>query len=97
MRLFRQASRLRKAAEITNQNASYFGNPPRFILFGARSSQRKRERVAAEGVWRIVSGHLGLQSDRLAIDDEFAEAPMVNSLGILLSWVNPGFHHLQNE
>ena len=87
MRLFRQASRLRDAAGI----------PPRLTLFGARSSRRKRERVAPEGIWRIVSGHLGLQRDRLAIDDEFAEAPMVNGLGILLSWVDPGFHRFQNE
>ena len=40
---------------------------------------------------------LGFQFHYIPIHDEFAEAPMVEGLRILLSRVNPGFQRLQNE
>lgn len=44
-----------------------------------------------------ISGHSGCELDGSSIDDKLTVAVMVNGLGVLLRWVDPGFDHFENE
>jgi len=66
------------------------GSPPRRFQFQQNTNLSGHDT-------NHLSRHFRCQPDLPAIDDELAAAAMMNCLRILLSLIDPGFDHFENE